>query len=202
MRNGVNRDLGRPLWWGGSVGWPCPAWRGRIGRGASGKTPFLAAVETSDRGRPQRMKLTVVKGFRCVELAAWARRHLCEGSRAPSDGLACPHAVADAGCSHDAVVTGADQCAASRFHRVEMRGVPCSRSTSIPGSFQLRPRRARSLGPIPDRRPADRFRRRCTGFPRALKSVPSTAALPVPPHVSRRAGSMAPDPVADGPDSS
>ena len=52
---------------------------GKTGRGAPGKTPFLAAVETNDRGHPQRMKLTVVKGFRNVELAAWARRHWVRG---------------------------------------------------------------------------------------------------------------------------
>ena len=33
------------------------------------------------------MKLTVVNGFRSVELAAWARQHLCEGSRWFSNGL-------------------------------------------------------------------------------------------------------------------
>ena len=89
---------------------------GKTGRGAPGKTPFVAAVETNDRGHPQRMKLTVVNGFRSVELAAWARQHLCEGSRVLSDGLACFHAVTDARCSHDRVVTGgrACQCAASR----------------------------------------------------------------------------------------
>ena len=43
---------------------------GKTGRGAPGKTPFVAAVETNDRGHPQRMKLTVVNGFRSVELAA------------------------------------------------------------------------------------------------------------------------------------
>ena len=93
---------------------------GKTGRGAPGKTPFVAAVETNDRGHPQRMKLTVVKGFRSVELAAWAGQHLCEGSRVLSDGLACFHAVTDAGCSHDAVVTGGGRASAQHpeFHWV------------------------------------------------------------------------------------
>ena len=91
---------------------------GKTGRGAPGKTPFVAAVETNDRGHPQRMKLTVVKGFRSVELAAWARRHLCEGSRVLCDGLACFHAVTDARCSHDPVVTGGGRASAQHpeFH--------------------------------------------------------------------------------------
>ena len=104
--------------------WAASEAAGRPVAGAPGKTPFVAAVETNDRGHPQRMKLTVVNGFRSVELAAWARQHLCEGSRVLSDGLACFHAVTDARCSHDRVVTGgggggggggrACQCAASR----------------------------------------------------------------------------------------
>ena len=44
---------------------------GKRGRGAPGKTPFVAAVETNEQGHPLRMKLTVVEGFRLTEIAAW-----------------------------------------------------------------------------------------------------------------------------------
>ena len=37
---------------------------GKRGRGAPGKTPFVAAVETNEQGHPLRMKRTVVEGFR------------------------------------------------------------------------------------------------------------------------------------------
>ena len=37
---------------------------GKRGRGAPGKTPFVAAVETNEQGHPQRVKLTVVEGLR------------------------------------------------------------------------------------------------------------------------------------------
>ena len=37
---------------------------GKRGRGAAGKTPFIAAVLTSPEGRPHKVKLTPVKGFR------------------------------------------------------------------------------------------------------------------------------------------
>ena len=84
MQVTVERDRQHPLagrielddaWLGGQQS------GGKTGRGAPGKTPFVAAVQTNDRGHPRRMKLTVVNGFRSVELAAWARQHLCEGSR-------------------------------------------------------------------------------------------------------------------------
>ncbi len=47
---------------------------GKRGRGAPGKTPFVAAVETNEQGHPQRVTLTVVEGFRVTEVAAWAQQ--------------------------------------------------------------------------------------------------------------------------------
>ena len=44
---------------------------GKRGRGAPAKTPFVAAVETHEKGHPLRMRLTVVEGFRTREIAAW-----------------------------------------------------------------------------------------------------------------------------------
>lgn len=76
------------------------------GRGAEGKTPFVAAVETTSEGCPTRVKLSVVKGFRTAEIAAWSQRHLNEGSTVISDGLACFNAVTEAGCLHDKIVCG------------------------------------------------------------------------------------------------
>lgn len=79
---------------------------GKRGRGASGKTAFVAAVQTSEEGHPQRVKLSVVKGFRKSEIAQWATQHLSNGAHVVSDGLSCFDAVEQAGCTHEAVVTG------------------------------------------------------------------------------------------------
>jgi len=76
------------------------------GRGAEGKTPFVAAVETTNEGQPTRIKLPVVKGFRSTEISVWSQQHLTAGSTVISDGLACFNAVADAGCEHDKIVCG------------------------------------------------------------------------------------------------
>lgn len=76
------------------------------GRGAEGKTPFVAAVETTAEGYPTRIKLSVVKGFRSAELAHWSKQHLVAGSTVISDGLACFNAVTEAGCLHDKIVCG------------------------------------------------------------------------------------------------
>ena len=68
------------------------------GRGAAGKTPFVAAVETTDQRCPVRIKLSVVKGFRSNAIKSWSQQHLTEGSIVITDGLACFNAVVDAGC--------------------------------------------------------------------------------------------------------
>ena len=75
------------------------------GRGAAGKTPFVAAVETTDQRCPVRIKLSVVKGFRSNAIKSWSQQHL-EGSIVITDGLACFNAVVDAGCLHDKIVCG------------------------------------------------------------------------------------------------
>jgi hypothetical protein len=77
---------------------------GKRGRGAAGKTPFVAAVETDPEGRPLRMKMHRVNGFRTRDLRRWSRRHLAAGTQVCSDGLACFSAVEAAGCRHDSVV--------------------------------------------------------------------------------------------------
>ena len=76
------------------------------GRGAAGKTPFVAAVETTAEGRPTRIKLSIVKGFRSEEIRLWSHQHLTPGSTVISDGLACFNAVFEAGCAHDKIVCG------------------------------------------------------------------------------------------------
>ena len=103
------RDDMRPL--GGWVQLDDAYWGGerrggKRGRGAPGKTPFLAAVELNREGRPMRMRLSRVGGFRSEEVEAWARCHLEPGTIVVSDGLACFGAVQCAGCFHQPFVTG------------------------------------------------------------------------------------------------
>ncbi len=66
---------------------------GKSGRGAPGKTPFVAAVEFNGEGRPMRMRLSRVGGFGSDEIAAWARCHLEPGTVVVSDALGCFRAV-------------------------------------------------------------------------------------------------------------
>src|SRR5215204_6886325 len=86
---------------------------GERGRGAAGKTPIVAAVETTPEGRPKRLRLTVVKGFRKKEVEKIAKRDFAPGSTVVSDGLSCWPAVEKAGCAHFPMVTGAGKRAAN-----------------------------------------------------------------------------------------
>lgn len=79
---------------------------GKGGRGAPGKTPFIAAVSVDEDGHPRYMNMNVVEGFRIKEIVRWARCHLQPGSRVISDGLACFSSVKTVGCEHTRIVTG------------------------------------------------------------------------------------------------
>lgn len=79
---------------------------GKRGRGSRNKIPFVAAVETTQDGRPQAIHLRRVRGFRRTEIARYAKASLTAGSTVFSDGLYCFRAVAESGCEHVAIVTG------------------------------------------------------------------------------------------------
>ena len=61
---------------------------GKRGRGAAGKTPFVAAVSTSVQGRPRKRKLAPVKGFRKREIGRGAKQALAGPRRGGCDGWA------------------------------------------------------------------------------------------------------------------
>jgi ribosomal protein L37AE/L43A len=85
---------------------------GKRGRGAPGKTPFVAAVETTAEGKPVRLKLHRVAGFASRAVSGFAKRHFAPASEVVSDGLACFGAVTEAGCKHTVIKTGSGAAAA------------------------------------------------------------------------------------------
>jgi transposase-like protein len=85
---------------------------GERGRGAAGKTPIVAAVETTAERKPRRLRLSVVKGFREKEVEKLARRDFAPGTSVVSDGLSCWPAVEKAGCEHFPMATGSGKRAA------------------------------------------------------------------------------------------
>ncbi len=90
---------------------------GKRGRGAPGKTPFLAAVACTEDGCPVRLRLTRVRGFSRVEIASWVQKHRSPGCIVVSDGLPAFRELARAGCRHQPLVTGGgpDSVKSSQF---------------------------------------------------------------------------------------
>jgi transposase-like protein len=86
---------------------------GKRGRGSPGKIPIVAAVETTPDGKPVRLKLRRVQGFRRKEVEKLTRRCIAPGSHVVSDGLACFRGVADAGCAQEVIRTGSGRKAVS-----------------------------------------------------------------------------------------
>lgn len=86
---------------------------GKRGRGAAGKTPFVAAVACADDGRPLAMRMTPVQGFRSASIDRWARQHLAADAEVLSDGLYCFRAIA-ATCPHGCIVTGGGPASVER----------------------------------------------------------------------------------------
>ena len=79
---------------------------GRPGRGAAGKTPFVAAVATTDDGKPDQIILRRVKTFSNFAIGKLAGTALVSGIVVVSDGLRCFTAVTQAGCTHEIIKTG------------------------------------------------------------------------------------------------
>jgi transposase-like protein len=85
---------------------------GTYGRGAAGKTPFVAAVSVTSDGKPDQIILRRVAGFSKIAIAKLAGAALDASVHAVSDALRCFPAVTEAGCTHTQVKTGSGAKAA------------------------------------------------------------------------------------------
>lgn len=79
---------------------------GKVGRGSENKSPFIAAVQTNEKGNPVYAVFSPVKTFSLNDVAAWAKNSLSPRTTVVSDGLACFNAVTEAGCAHQKEVVG------------------------------------------------------------------------------------------------
>src|SRR3954451_664047 len=85
---------------------------GKRGRGAPGKTAFVAAVENKEEGKPVRLELRRVSSFCGGAISGFAKRSLDPACEVVSDGLSCFGAVTEAGCKHVVIKTGSGPTAA------------------------------------------------------------------------------------------
>lgn len=85
---------------------------GKTGRGSPGKTPIIAAVETTDDGKPKRLKIRRIARFKRKRVKSLAQRMIAVGSTVLTDGLACFRGIADAESHHTVIITGSGRRAA------------------------------------------------------------------------------------------
>ncbi|KJF84291.1 transposase, partial [Photobacterium phosphoreum] len=74
--------------------------KGKRGRGAEGKTPFVSAISLNEEGHPIYMRLSVVSCFKKQEITDWAKKHLKEKTLVISDGLPCFNGLVAADIIH------------------------------------------------------------------------------------------------------
>jgi len=79
---------------------------GKAGRGSENKVPFIAAVQTNNRGHPITVCLDRVKAFSKESIDVWANARLGAATTVVSDGLWCFQAVAATAQTHQRIVTG------------------------------------------------------------------------------------------------
>lgn len=86
---------------------------GRRGVSGPNKVSFLAAVSTTDDGRPRYVKLTPLPSVAAESMGAWSDRALGDTAKVVSDGLpAIRKAMMNSRLDHTAIVTGSGKAAA------------------------------------------------------------------------------------------
>jgi hypothetical protein len=85
---------------------------GKRGRGSPGKMPIVAAVETTETGKPVRVKIRRVKRFSKKQIERLATHIVKRGTKVVTDGLGCFRGFAAAGCTHEAIIAGSGRKAA------------------------------------------------------------------------------------------
>jgi hypothetical protein len=108
---------------------------GKRGRGASGKTPFVATVQTTNEGRPIVMRWSKITVFRKTEIAAWAQRHLHASNLVVSDSPRAPHRHRDGWMqAGEAIVTGGGPASVENEPFTRVNTLIGNVKNSIPGT--------------------------------------------------------------------
>ena len=76
------------------------------GRGPASKSAFVAAVQTSEYGKPRFMRLTPIGAFASQALKDWVASHLMPTAYVVYDSLQCFKPVSSLAATHQRYVTG------------------------------------------------------------------------------------------------
>lgn len=76
---------------------------GKRGRGAPGKTPYLAAISRNEAGHPIHMRMSKVESFSSVEVSRWSLQHIHHESVVITDCFGPLRGVVDNVAFHGAI---------------------------------------------------------------------------------------------------
>ena len=150
------------------------------GRKAANKSAFVAAVQTSENGRPLYLRLVPVADFTNQEMAQWAQRYLAPGCHVVSDGTPAFAQVRQVGAIHERHVTGGGRQGAQTPQLHWVNTLLGNLKTSVAGtyhSFDHAKYAARYLAEF-----CYRFNRRFdlpAMLPRLLRALVTTRPLPL-----------------------
>lgn len=85
---------------------------GKAGRGSENKVPFVAAVQTNEKGHPLFVRFDPLASFSSAAIERWGNRFLGAETLAVSDGLHCFAALAPVVATHRAEIVGSGKRAA------------------------------------------------------------------------------------------
>jgi transposase-like protein len=105
------------------------------GRGSPNKVPFVAAVQTSDSGKPHLMRLSRVAGFTNEAIELWAAQAIAPTAQIVSDALPCFNAVADYCSAHERHVVGGGPQAAKRVEFKWVNTMLGNLKTALSGTY-------------------------------------------------------------------
>lgn len=108
---------------------------GKRGRGAPAKVPLLAAVRTTDDGRPIEAKLTCVSSHSAAAVGEWAAAFLEPDAIVATDSLGCFNALDENGYARDRYVVGRGHQAAQHPAFLWVNTVLSNVKTALSGTY-------------------------------------------------------------------
>lgn len=107
---------------------------GKPGRGSANRIPFVAAIQTTEDGRPVVVRLNRVQGFTKEAIDVWANQALAASARVFSDGLSCFQALAANTAVHQPIITGSGRQAVEHPQFLRINTVLGNLKTAISGT--------------------------------------------------------------------
>lgn len=150
------------------------------GRKAANKTAFVAAVQTTDDGRPLYARLTPVGDFTNLAMAQWAKQHLAADCHVVSDGTNAFVQVRQAGAVHERHITGGGRQGAKTPQLHWVNTVLGNLKTSMAGTYHAFDHKRYATRYLAEF--CYRFNRRFNlplMLPRLLRALASTGPLPL-----------------------